>query len=71
MRCHHYDGPFLQILSYSFISNQYIKTYCVASVLDVNELMTKKTVLKLEVENINLKVFTILTEGSNHTDFIQ
>ena len=34
----------------------------------VNELMLKKTVLKLEAENINLKEFTIFTAGQNQRD---
>lgn len=38
-----------------------------AFVLGVNELM-KKTVLKSEAENINLKEFTIFTVGPNHID---
>lgn len=42
-----------------------------AFVLDVNELMIKKTVLKLEVESINLKVFTILNVGQNHIDSLK
>lgn len=41
---------------------------CVAFVLGVNELMIKRTVLKLEVENINLKGFTILLVGQNYRD---
>lgn len=41
---------------------------CVAFVLGVNELMIKRTVLKLEIENINLKGFTILTVGQNYRD---
>lgn len=34
-----------------------------AFVLGVNKLMIKKTVLKLEVENTNLKEFTIFTRS--------
>lgn len=41
---------------------------CEAFVFDVNELMIKRTVLKLEIENINLKGFTILTVGQNYGD---
>lgn len=36
-----------------------------AFVLGVNDLMLKKIVLKLEVENINLQEFTIFTVGQN------
>lgn len=36
-----------------------------AFVLGVNDLMLKKVVLKLEVENINLKEFTIFVVGQN------
>lgn len=39
--------------------------------LDVNELMIQKTVLKSEVESINLKVFTILNIGQNHIDSLE
>ena len=39
-----------------------------AFVFGVNELMLKKTVLKLEAENINLKEFTIFNAGQNQKD---
>lgn len=39
-----------------------------AFVLGANELMLKKTVLKLEAENVNLKDFTIFTAGQNQRD---
>lgn len=38
---------------------------CLAFVLGVNDLILKKIVLKLEVENINLKEFTIFAVGQN------
>lgn len=44
---------------------------CVAVVLGGNEQMIKKTVLELQVENINLRAFTILTAGPKQIESFQ